>query len=91
MGKINNMEVQKTGSVILTKTLKSKGTLRVRIEQDGTVSVDGYLYWRDGKPYEKQMQFLDEAVDELTKVVAELHNGIPESKDKKWYEFWRIK
>jgi len=86
------MKIEKNTTVKLETTLKSKGTVRIRTEQDGTVSIEGYLYRTDGKPYGNQMKFMDEFVAEITKMVAQLHNGIPaEVEDRKWFEFWKIK
>lgn len=86
---ISNMEVKKTGGILITKRLNSKGDLKIDLEQNGTVRIEGYLYSSYGIPVHKQLRFLNEFVEEIILIVDQLNIGIPEAKDKKWFEFWK--
>lgn len=85
------MNIRLVGHIKIKKQLKSKGDICVDIDEDGRVSISGYLYPNDGKSYQNQLQFLDETVVELTAIVNQLHEGIPVKLERKWYEFWKIK
>lgn len=69
------MKVENRSSQTFEVKTVHDGNLKIRVENDGTVSIDGYLYRADGNEGNNQMEYLQDAAKLLPEMIKDIQKG----------------
>ena len=77
------MKITENKTIRYEEKLIHGGSLAVRMEQEGTVDINGYCYRSDVKTPKAQIEFMQDFVKKITVLVDEIASGTVVKVDKR--------